>query len=40
MSSPQDPSRRKKEKIRRTKKLLKWREKKAAEGAKKTAAKK
>jgi hypothetical protein len=40
MSSPQDPPRRKKEKMRRTKKLAKWREAKAAEAAKKPAAKK
>ncbi len=40
MSQPQDPTRRKHEKARRTKKLANWRAKQAAKPAAKPAAKK
>jgi hypothetical protein len=33
MTTPQEPGRRRKEKVRRTKQLAAWREKKAASGA-------
>jgi hypothetical protein len=37
MTTPQDPGKRKKQKIRRTKQLAEWRAKKAAAGEKKPA---
>ena len=40
MSTPQDSPKRRKQKARRTKQLLEWREKKAASGEKKPAEKK
>jgi hypothetical protein len=40
MTTPQDPGKRRKQKIRRTKQLEAWRAKKASEAAAKPAAKK
>ena len=40
MTTPQQPGKRRKQKIRRTKQLAQWRAKKAAEGAATPAAKK
>jgi hypothetical protein len=37
MTTPQDPGKRKKQKIRRTKQLAEWRAKKAAAGEKKAS---